>query len=84
MTRRIEHVVAFGILGVMLLSLCRNSGQKWVVTLALLCLACGLELRQHQLFRQPFEWWDVRDDGIGLLLALLLLRFTRIRALLVR
>jgi len=84
MTHRIEHVVAFGILGLMLLSLCRNSGQTWPVILALFCFGCGLELRQHQLFRQPFEWWDVRDDGIGLLLALLLLRFTRIRTFLVR
>jgi hypothetical protein len=84
MTHRIEHVMAFGILGIILLALCGNHGPKWVVTLALLCLACVLEMRQHQLFRQPFEWWDVRDDGIGIVLALLLLRFTRIRALLVR
>jgi hypothetical protein len=84
MLHPIEHVVAFGILGIMLLPLCRSRGPKLVVILAILGFACALEIGQHQLFRQPIEWWDVRDDGTGLLLALLLLRFTRIRALLVR
>jgi hypothetical protein len=55
-----------------------------MLAFAILCFAYALELRQHQIFRQSLEWWDVRDDGIGFLLALLLLRFTRIGALLVR
>ena len=80
----LEHAVAFGILALILLSLCRNRGQKWVVSLAMLCFAAGLELGQHQIYGQSFEWWDVWDDGIGVLLALLLLEFTRVRALLVR
>ena len=79
-----EHAVAFGILALMLFSLCRNRRQKWVVTLAMLCFAGGLELGQHRIYGQSFEWWDVWDDGIGILLALLLLEFARIRALLVR
>jgi hypothetical protein len=79
-----EHAVAFGILALMLLPLCRNRSQKWVVTLAMVCFAGGLELGQHQIYGQSYEWWDVCDDGIGILPALLLLEFTRIRALLVR
>lgn len=50
----------------------------------MLCFAGALELGQHWTFGQSLEWWDVRDDGIGTLLALLLLEFTPIRALLVR
>lgn len=81
---RSEHVVAFGILGLMLLPLARSNALKWWIALAMLVFAGALELGQHKIFGQTFEWWDVRDDGIGILAALLLLRLTRIRALLVR
>jgi hypothetical protein len=80
----IGHVIIFGVLTLLLLPLGRTRTQAWMILLSIFCLAGALELRQHQLFRQPFEWWDVRDDGIGALVALLLDRFTRIRALLLR
>ena len=46
--------------------------------------ALTLELLQYHIFHyhrvhQPFEWWDIRDDSVGLLLALLAVRFTRLR-----
>jgi hypothetical protein len=72
----IEHAAAFGILALMLLPLCGNRRQKWVVTLAMLCFAGGLELGQHQVYGHSLEWGDVWDDGVGILLALLL-EFTR-------
>jgi hypothetical protein len=84
MLHGVEHAVAFGILAMMLLFLCRTRGQKWLVTLAMLCFAWALEFRQHQIYGHFLEWWDVWDDGIGILLALLLLEFKRIRALLVQ
>jgi hypothetical protein len=80
LTHWAAHVLAFAIPGLMLLPLCRNTGQKWAAALALVCLAGLLELRQHQIFGQPVEWWDIRDDGIGILLASFLLRFNRCRS----
>lgn len=73
----IEHAAAFGILALIVLPLCRNRRQKLVVTLAMLCFAVGLELGQHRIYGQALEWWDVWDDGAGVLVVLLLFEFTR-------
>jgi hypothetical protein len=67
----LEHGVAFAVLALVLLPLGRSRSQKWMLALAIFFLAGALEMRQHQLFRQPFEWWDVRDDSIGILSACL-------------
>jgi hypothetical protein len=76
-----EHVLAFAVLALLLLPLARSREQKWMVVLAVFTVGVGLEIRQHQLFRQPFEWWDVRDDGIGIALAWLLVRKPRWKAI---
>ena len=44
------------------------------MVLAILCVAGGLEFWQHRKFRVVYEWGDVRDDGIGVVLALLTIR----------
>jgi hypothetical protein len=80
---RAGHVSAFGILSLLLLPLGRGQTQKWVIAAAILSFALILELVQYQVFHfhrvhQPFEWWDIRDDSVGLLLALLALRFARV------
>ena len=69
---RLEHVIAFAVLALLLLPLGQNRPQKWFVVSAIFCVACALEIRQHQVFNQAFEWWDVRDDSLGVVLALLL------------
>jgi hypothetical protein len=79
MGHRADHVIAFAILALVLLPLARNRAQIWIVVISILCLAAGLELRQRQIFSIPFEWWDVRDDCIGVILALLLVRFTPLK-----
>ena len=72
---RIEHMAAFGVLGLLLLVVCRTRVQEWLAVLAIVCLALALEDGQHLLFKNvTFEWWDVRDDIIGLLFAWLLIR----------
>ena len=81
---RVEHVGAFVALALLLLPLARNRRETSLVASAIFCLACGMELMQYQVFhfsryRQQFEWWDIRDDSVGLLLALLAVRFTRTR-----
>jgi hypothetical protein len=58
----------------LLLPLCRSRAQEWMAVLAIVGLAIALEFRQHQVFRIPIEWLDVRDDAIGVALALLVIR----------
>jgi len=79
MTHRISHVAAFGVLALLLLMLGRNGAQRLLATVGALALAMATEFAQYLDFRQPFEWWDVRDDGIGILLALALVRLARTR-----
>ncbi len=70
-----EHAVAFAVLALLLLPLGRSRVQESAIVLVIFSLAAGLEWRQHQMFRNVrFEWWDVRDDAIGVLAAWLLLR----------
>jgi len=81
---RVEHVGAFGALGLLLLPLARNRRETWFIAAAIFCVGCGMELLQYHVFhfarfRQPVEWWDIRDNTVGVLLALLAVRFTRLR-----
>jgi hypothetical protein len=74
---RVEHVIAFGVLALVVLPLGRSRGEKWILVSAIFLIAGMLEMRQHQIFRQPFEWWDIRDDGVGVAMACLLVRNRR-------
>jgi TRAP-type uncharacterized transport system fused permease subunit len=83
-THRVAHVVAFGTLALLLLPLARSSRATWLIAAAIFCVACGMELMQYQVFhfarvRQSIEWWDIRDNTVGIFLALLAVRFTRPR-----
>jgi hypothetical protein len=82
MLHRAGHILSFGTAGLMLLVLSKNRKKEWTAVLAVLCLAVGIESAQHLLYRGPFEWWDVREDAIGLVTAGLLTRWTRVRPLL--
>jgi hypothetical protein len=74
---RITHVGAFWALGLLVLPLGRSRGQICLAAAVVFAVALALELLQYHSFQQPFEWWDVRDNGVGLLLALLAVRFAR-------
>jgi VanZ family protein len=78
------HVLVFGVAGLMLFSLSRNAKESWIAALWVFCLAVAIEISQHLLYRNVFEWWDVRDDTIGLVLAAMLIRWTRISSLLLK
>ena len=45
-------------------------------------LAVAIETSQHLLYKNPFEWWDVRDDTIGVAFAWMLIRWTGIKSML--
>ncbi len=81
---RIAHVGAFGVLTLLLLPLARTHRETWLIIATIFCIACGMELLQYHVFhfarqRDPVEWWDIRDNAVGILLALLAERFIRLR-----
>jgi TRAP-type uncharacterized transport system fused permease subunit len=83
-THRVAHVGAFGALSLLVLPLARSRRQIWLITAAIFCLGCGMEMLQYHAFHfaragQPLEWWDIRDNTVGILLALLAVRYTRLR-----
>ena len=64
------------------LRLGRNARQASTAALGIFCLAVAIETSQHLLYKNRFEWWDVRDDTIGVALAWMLIRWTGIKSLL--
>jgi hypothetical protein len=69
---RVLHVLAFGSTALWFLFLSRNGRQQLLVLLAVLCLGAALELIQSLTYRNVFEWWDVRDDFYGIVVAFML------------
>jgi hypothetical protein len=78
----VSHVVSFGTPALMLFALSRDARQTFTAVLGIFCLAVAIETSQHLLYKNPFEWWDVRDDTIGVAFAWMLIRWTGIKALL--
>lgn len=78
------HMASFGAAGAMLLALSRNARQVLAAALGIFCLAVAIETSQHLLYKNPFEWWDVRDDTIGVAFAWMLIRWTGISSLLLK
>jgi hypothetical protein len=81
---RIGHWIAFAATGLLLFALSQDRKKEWKAAFSVLCLAIGIETAQYVLYRGAFEWWDVRDDAIGLLIAAILNRWTRVAGLLLR
>jgi uncharacterized membrane protein len=81
---QVLHVVLFGAAALMLAALSRTGKQASTAALAIFALAVAIETSQHLLYKDPFEWWDVRDDTIGVAFAWMLIRWTGIKSLLLR
>jgi len=57
------------------------AARVWITALfATIILGACLELLQHLIYRNPMEWWDVRDDALGAIAAILLGRAVRATA----
>ncbi len=78
----VGHAASFGTAGLMLFALSRDARQVLAAALTVFCLAVAIETSQHLLYKNPFEWWDVRDDTIGVAFAWMLIRWTGIKSLL--
>ena len=66
----------------MLFALSRSGGQTSTAVLGIFGLILAIEISQHLLYKNPFEWWDVRDDTIGVTAAWMLTRWTGVKSLL--
>lgn len=67
---QIEHVLLFGATAMMLLMLARNRREIFNAVGGVVLLAMGIEISQFLIYSLPaFEWWDVREDTIGAVIA---------------
>jgi VanZ family protein len=68
---QIEHVVVFGATGIIFLALARNRREDWTAVGGVIVLGLFIETAQFLIYRMPegFEWWDVREDTVGALIA---------------
>ncbi len=71
---------------VVLLALTRRRRSEWRAALGVVGLATVIELAQLAIYQMSvgFEWWDVREDSIGIALGLLLIRYTPVRGMLLK
>lgn len=68
------HFAVFGVTAILFLLVARNGGQEILAVFFALGLGTVLEVLQHLSFGSVLEWWDIRDDAIGVLAAFVLVR----------
>jgi VanZ family protein len=75
----LAHIVAFSTPALLLCLTRKNPRQEWIMAASVMAVGLFLETAQCFMYGIEFEWWDVRDDAIGIAIALLLVRYTKIR-----
>jgi len=79
---RMGHVVAFAIAATVALLVSDSRPRKFQSLMSLLAIAILTETMQHWIYRNPLEWWDIRDDFFGVLVGLFCLTtYQRVRAI---
>jgi len=73
---RLYHLVAFGATALLFLLISNNRRQEWASVWGVFALGVILETLQHRIFGSVLEWWDMRDDAFGILIAFALFRMT--------
>jgi cell shape-determining protein MreD len=75
---RTGHAIAFGATAWFLVALSRSRREQWMTAFIVVCVAAGIEILQQLIYTtRHFEWWDFRDDALGVLLAILLVQWAR-------
>ena len=65
---RVGHVIAFAIAAGVALLVSNNRSRKFQSAMSLLAIAILTEAMQHWVYKNPLEWWDIRDDFFGVVL----------------
>jgi hypothetical protein len=68
------HFVSFGATAALYMLLATTAAGELKAALAATGLGLSLEALQHWIYGNAMEWWDVRDDAIGIGVALLIFR----------
>jgi hypothetical protein len=71
---RAYHLGSFGATAALYMVLARTAAGEIRAALAAMVLGLSIETLQHWIYGGGMEWWDVRDDAIGIAVALLLVR----------
>jgi hypothetical protein len=64
---KIFHLVTFGSTALLFLRISTDKRQELLWMFAVVALGGMLEIAQHLIGGNEFEWWDVRDDTYGVL-----------------
>lgn len=67
------HFLSFGATALLYLLISNTRRQEWISLAGAFTLGLGLETMQS-LSDGYFEWWDLRDDALGILIAFALFR----------
>jgi hypothetical protein len=78
MQHRFLHFFAFGSSFFWLSLLATGKRKEVEVAAEIMAIGCVVELTQYFLYpyRHVFEWWDVRDDAIGIAVAFLAIQLS--------
>jgi hypothetical protein len=76
MKHRFIHFIAFGSSFLVLSLLATGRREQLKAAVEIMTVGCIVEIIQFFVYshRQVFEWWDVRDDAIGIVVGFLLLQ----------
>jgi hypothetical protein len=71
---RLIHLFAFGSSFFVLAFLANGRREQLQAAAEVMTIGCAVELIQYFVYshRQVFEWWDIRDDALGIAVAFLL------------
>jgi hypothetical protein len=76
---RLVHFFAFGSSFLVLSLLTMRTREELEAAAEIMLIGCVVELAQYFVYshRHVFEWWDVRDDAVGIVAAFVLLQIAR-------
>jgi hypothetical protein len=79
MTHRWIHFLAFGSTFLVLSLLASGRGETIQAAVEVIAIGCIVEVTQWAVYShfRVFEWWDIRDDAIGIFMAFLLVPIAR-------
>jgi hypothetical protein len=69
---RLGHMSGFGVAALLFMLLAKADGyDAWRAAMTALLLGLTLEIIEPGVLESMFEWWDIRDDAIGIAVALI-------------
>ena len=67
LSHRIWHIASFGSTALLTTLVTHSPGRRLLAAGAVFALGGLIELLQPVFFDTDLEWWDIRDDGFGII-----------------